>query len=89
MGGRNMRAVCAALEESPRLIVFDQCETVKPRVMQVIRQIWDRTRHAGVGMALIAAPVLMERLTAARMRDLEALRSRVGAWAKLLGVSRA
>jgi DNA transposition AAA+ family ATPase len=89
MGGRNMRAVCTALEAAPRLIIFDQCETVRPRVMQVIREIWDRTRHAGVGMALVAAPVLLERLTASRMRDLEALRSRVGAWAKLLGVSRA
>ena len=88
-GGKTMRAICAALVERPMLLVFDQCETVRPRIMQVIRQIWDRTRHAGVGIALLAAPVLMERLTGSRMRDLEALRSRVGAWAKLLGVSRA
>lgn len=88
-GGRTMRAVCAALIDNPRLLVFDQCETVRPRVMQVIRQIWDRTRHAGVGIALLSAPVLMERLTGSRIRDLEALRSRIGAWAQLRGVSRA
>lgn len=88
-GGRTMRAVCAALIEAPCLLVLDQCETVRPRVMQVIRQIHDRTRHAGVGVALLAAPVLMERLTASRMRDLEALRSRVGVWAQLTGLGRA
>jgi DNA transposition AAA+ family ATPase len=88
-GGKTMRLICEALIEEPRVIVFDQCETVRPRIMQVIRQIWDRTRHAGVGIALLAAPVLMERLTGSRMRDLEALRSRVGAWARLRGVSRA
>jgi hypothetical protein len=71
------------------MLVFDQCETVRPRVMQVIRQVWDRTRHAGVGIALLAAPVLMERLVGSRMRDLEALRSRVGVWAQLQGLSRA
>jgi hypothetical protein len=88
-GGRTMRAICAALVAEPRMLIFDQCETVRPRIMQVIRGIWDRTRHAGVGVALLAAPVLMERLTGSRMRDLEALRSRVGAWAQLRGVSRA
>jgi DNA transposition AAA+ family ATPase len=88
-GGPTMRALCAALIEAPCLLVFDQAETVRPRVMQLIRQIWDHTRHAGVGVALLAAPVLMERLTASRMRDLEALRSRVGVWAQLTGLGRA
>ena len=88
-GGKTMRAVCTALIAEPRLLVFDQVETVRPRILSVLRQIWDRTRHAGVGVVLLAAPVLMERLTASKMRDLEALSSRVGAWIQLKGVSRA
>ena len=38
--GRTMRALCAALEKEPMLLIFDQCESVAPRILQVIRQIW-------------------------------------------------
>lgn len=87
-GGRVMRAICAALEEKPMLLIFDQCEMVAPRVLQLIRQIWDATRHAGVGVAILASPMLLERLQKSRMRDLGALSSRVGVWASLQGVQR-
>jgi DNA transposition AAA+ family ATPase len=87
-GGRVMRAICAALEEKPMLLIFDQCEMVAPRVLQLIRQIWDATRQAGVGVALLASPMLLERLQKSRMRDLGALTSRVGIWAALQGVQK-
>ena len=87
-GGRTFRALCAHLVEHHCLVVFDQCEAVRPRVLQVIRQIHDRTRDAGVGIVILAAPVLMERLQVSKMRDLGALSSRVGIWAQLTGLSR-
>ncbi len=86
-GGRTMRLLCAHLVENPCLIILDQCEAVNPRVMQIVRQIWDRTRDGGVGIVLTAAPVLMARLQASRTRDLGALQSRVGIWAQLRGIS--
>jgi len=88
-GGRIFRAVCETLCESPHLLIFDQCETVRARICQVIRQIWDRTHEAGVGMVLLAAPILLTRMTVSRMADLGALTSRVGIWAPLSGISRA
>jgi type II secretory pathway predicted ATPase ExeA len=87
-GGRTLRAVCARLQERPLLLILDQCEQVRPEVLQVARQIWDRTRDAGVGIVLLAAPILMERLLSSRIRDLGALSSRVGVWAQLQGLSR-
>jgi len=87
-GGRVMRAMCSALEEKPMLLIFDQCEMVAPRVLQVIRQIWDTTRHAGVGIVILASPMLLERLEKSRMRDLGALSSRVAVWAALNGVQK-
>lgn len=88
-GGRTLRAVCAHLVQHPVLLILDQCEGVSARVMQIVRQIWDRTQDAGVGIVLLAAPVLKERLEASRMRDLGALTSRVGIWAQLGGISAA
>ncbi|HEX4311918.1 MAG TPA: hypothetical protein VHZ25_17945 [Acidobacteriaceae bacterium] len=86
--GPAMRAICAALDEKPMLLIFDQCEMVVPRILQVIRQVWDATRHAGVGIAIFASPMLLERLQKARVRDLGALSSRVGIWAALHGVQK-
>lgn len=88
-GGKVFRKVCERLREAPCLIVLDQCETVRARVMQVIRQIWDQTNEYGVGMVLLAAPILLTRMMVSRMADLGALTSRVGVWAPLSGVSRA
>ena len=88
-GGRVFEAVVEALIDAPCLLILDQCETVSPRVMQIVRQIHDRTRDAGVGIALLASPVLMERLKGARIRDLGALSSRVGVWTQLRGLSAA
>jgi len=88
-GGKVFRAVCEALRERPCLVILDQCETVRARVMQVVRQIWDQTHEYGVGVVLLAAPILLTRMTVSRMADLGALTSRVGVWAPLSGVSRA
>jgi DNA transposition AAA+ family ATPase len=87
--GRTLRAICSYLQEHPMLLIFDQAETVMPRVMQVIRQIWDQSRHQGVGVVLLASPLLRQRLEAARLRDLGALTSRVSIWASLTGVQQA
>jgi DNA transposition AAA+ family ATPase len=75
------------LRKNPCVLIFDQCEMVRPRVCQVIRQIWDRTREAGVGVVMLAAPVLLSRLKS--MADLGALNSRVGIWAPLGGATKA
>lgn len=88
-GGKVFRVVCERLREAPCLLILDQCETVRARVMQVVRQIWDRTNQFGVGVVLLAAPILLTRMTVSRMADLGALTSRVGVWAPLSGVSRA
>jgi DNA transposition AAA+ family ATPase len=87
-GGLVFRDVCDYLRENPCLLIFDQCETVRPRVCQVIRQIWDRTHDAGVGVVMLAAPILLARLMAGKMVDLGALTSRVGIWAPLAGLTR-
>ena len=87
-GGRMFRALCEHLNENPCVLIFDQCETLRPRVCQVIRQIWDRTHEAGVGIVMLAAPILLARLRAGRMVDLGALESRVGIWAPLTGITR-
>ncbi len=88
-GGKTMRGVVARLKAEPMLLIFDQCEAVDARVFQVIRQIWDHTHEAGVGLILLASPLLMQRLHAGRMRDIGALNSRVAVWVALRGVSRA
>jgi DNA transposition AAA+ family ATPase len=85
----NFRNICAYLRENPTLCAFDQCETVRPRIFQIIRQIWDRTTDAGVGVVILAAPVLLARLSRSGMTDLGALTSRVGIWAPLSGTTKA
>jgi len=87
-GGLVFRDLCEYLRQNPALLVFDQCETVRPRVCQVIRQIWDRTHEEGVGVAMLAAPILMARLNSGKMADLGALSSRVGVWAPLTGLTK-
>jgi DNA transposition AAA+ family ATPase len=85
---RGFRDVCAYLRENPALLIFDQCEAVRPRVLQVLRQIWDRTADAGVGLTLLGAPILLQRMLSGTRADLGALTSRVGVWAPLAGISR-
>jgi hypothetical protein len=87
-GGRMFYTLCEHLQEHPCLMIFDQCEVLRPRVCQVIRQIWDRTREAGVGVVMLAAPILLARLMSGKMVDLGALTSRVGIWAPLSGITR-
>jgi len=87
-GARTFRLVCRYLNENPCLLIFDQCETLRPNVFQVIRQIWDRTHEAGVGVVLLAAPILLQRMNGSKLADLGALTSRVGVWAPLTGVSK-
>jgi DNA transposition AAA+ family ATPase len=87
-GGLVFREICEYLRRNPCLLIFDQCETLRPRVCQVIRQIWDRTHDAGVGVAMLAAPILLARLMVGKMVDLGALTSRVGIWAPLSGLTR-
>ncbi len=87
-GGLVFRDLCDYLRQHPCLLIFDQCETVRPRVMQVIRQLWDRTNDAGVGVVMLAAPILLARLVSGKMADLGAISSRIGVWAPLSGLTR-
>jgi DNA transposition AAA+ family ATPase len=87
-GGLVFRDLCEHLRRYPQLLIFDQCETVRPRVCQVIRQLWDHTHDKGVGVVMLAAPVLLARLMSGKMVDLGALTSRVGVWAPLSGLTR-
>jgi type II secretory pathway predicted ATPase ExeA len=87
-GGRMFRALCDQLRTHPCLLIFDQCETLRPRICQVIRQIWDRTSDAGVGVVMLAAPILLQRLLSRKMVDLGALTSRIGLYVALGGVTR-
>ena len=87
-GGLVFRDLCERLRQQPGLLIFDQCETVRPRICSIIRQIWDRTADAGVGVVLLAAPILLTRLSSGKMADLGALSSRVGVWAPLAGLSK-
>jgi DNA transposition AAA+ family ATPase len=86
--GRLFRSVCQRLNDDPCLLIFDQCEAVAPRVFQAIRQLWDRTREAGVGVVLLSAPILLLRLKQSKMKDLGALESRIGVVAALRGFSK-
>jgi hypothetical protein len=86
--GRAFREVCEHLRRNPCILIFDQCETLRPQICDIIRQIWDRTYDAGVGVAMLAAPILMARLKAGKMVDLGALESRIGIWAPLSGITR-
>jgi DNA transposition AAA+ family ATPase len=86
-GGLVFRDVCDYLRQHPCLLIFDQCETVRPRVCNVIRQLWDHSADAGVGVVMLAAPIFLQRLMKG-MQDLGALTSRVGVWAPLTGLTR-
>jgi len=87
-GGLVFRDLCEYLRQDPCLLIFDQCETLRPRVCQVIRQLHDRTCDAGVGVVMLAAPILLARLMSGKVSDLGALTSRVGLWAPLSGLTR-
>lgn len=87
-GGRVFRAVVDHLRDEPKLLIFDQAELVRVSVAQVIRQIWDATRDAGTGVALVGALRLVEKLRASRAEDMGALTSRICPWAILPGVGR-
>jgi DNA transposition AAA+ family ATPase len=87
MGARMFEAVCDRLREAPALIVVDQAEMARPRIFQCLRQIWDRTHEDGVGVVILAAPVLMTRMIRTRSDDLGALSSRVGIWEQLPGLA--
>lgn len=86
---RVFRELIDHLRAHPCLLVFDQCEVVRPRIFQVIRQIWDRASDVGVGVVILAAPMLLTRMMRSGMQDMGALSSRVGIWAALSGVGRA
>lgn len=86
--GRIFQAIVEHLCEHPCVLIMDQAEMAHPRVLQVVRQIWDRTSEYGVSVVLLAAPLLMHKLMVSRIADLGALTSRVGVWATLNGVSR-
>jgi DNA transposition AAA+ family ATPase len=88
-GGKLFRELCERLRKSPCLLIFDQAERVSIRIFDLIRQIWDRTHDAGVGVVLLSAPILLTRMNQSRVADLGALTSRVGIWAPLAGVGRA
>lgn len=88
-GGLIFRDLCARLRQAPCLLILDQCETVRARIFQIIRQLWDRVHDAGVGIVLLSAPILLTRMNQSRAADLGALTSRVGIWAPLGGVNRA
>lgn len=85
-GGLVFREVCESLRENPALLCFDQGECARPRIFQIIRQIHDRTADAGVGVVILAAPILLARIS--KMSDLGALASRVGIYAPLSGLTR-
>jgi type II secretory pathway predicted ATPase ExeA len=87
-GHRVFRDVVEHLRSEPCVLIFDQCEAIKPRVLQVVRQLWDRTNDAGVGVAIFAAPILREKMLHSRMQDLGALTSRVTVWTGLAGLLR-
>ena len=86
--GRTFRAICEQLNRTAQLVILDQCEACAPRVLQIIRQIWDSCRESGCGVVLLASPLLMAKLQRSQMKDIGALTSRVGVWAQLRGVSR-
>lgn len=85
---RVYRAIVDHLRAHPLLLIFDQCEGARVGVLQVVRQLWDATEGAGVGMCLFGAHRLNERLRVSRSQDLGALTSRLEPWDALPGVMR-
>ena len=89
-GSDTMRAIVRQLSLDPMLVILDQCETVTPRVLHLIRQIHDGAQHAGTGMVLLSSPLLAERLNNPRLKkEVGSLSSRVGVWIALGGCGRA
>ncbi len=86
--GKVFRMVVERLREQPTVLIFDQCEMVRIRILQLIRQLWDQTKEDGVAVVLLAAPQLYHRLERGRGGDLGALRSRIGAHVNLRGLTR-
>ena len=82
------RAIVARLREQPTVLILDQCEMVRVKVLQLVRQLWDRTSEDGVSIVLLSAPQLYSRLERSRAGDLGALRSRIGAYVSLRGLNR-
>ena len=78
--------LCERLRERPTLLIFDQGECARSRIHQIIRQLHDRTNDAGVGVVILAAPILLARLN--KMPDLGALASRIGIFAPLSGLTK-
>jgi len=86
-GARIFEGLVERLREQPALLIFDQGECARPRIHQIIRMIHDRTADVGVGVAILAAPILLRRLN--KLEDLGALASRIGIFAPLAGLTRA
>jgi DNA transposition AAA+ family ATPase len=86
-GGRAFVDVCERLRENPMSIVVDQGEVARARIMQVLRQVHDQTAEAGSSVVILAAPILLARLS--KMPDMGALASRVAIFAPLSGLTRA
>lgn len=82
---RTFNAIVAKLREEPVVLICDQVEMVKPRVLQVLRQIWDRARDEGFTVVMLAATPFWDRLQRARTNDMGALVSRIYPKAHLSG----
>jgi DNA transposition AAA+ family ATPase len=86
--GRVFREVSSYLRQNPCLLILDQCEMMRPRVLQVVRQLWDKTADAGVGVVILSQQILLARMLSGKMIDLGALTSRVSIWTALTGLTR-
>lgn len=86
-GDQLFQAVIDRLNAEPALLIFDQAEGAREPVLQVIRQIWDHTHESGVGVAIFAQKTLYERLRCGSGREVGALTSRIGLWARLDGIT--
>ncbi len=84
-GDAVMQAIVDELNRIPQLLIFDQAEGVRPRVFQLIRQIWDDCK---IGIVIAGSPLLWRRLKESRLHDIGALESRVGIWKNLNGLTR-
>lgn len=85
---RVFEEIVKQLRRDPAVLIFDQTEMVRVRVLQVLRQVWDRTRDEGTAVVLLGATPLAGRLQRGRGGDLGALISRIGVWINLAGFTR-
>jgi DNA transposition AAA+ family ATPase len=76
-----MRRVYERLEDSGRLLIVDEAESLPVRGLELVRRIHDKT---GVGVLLVGLDELLEVLSASE-REFKQLWSRVGLKAKLPG----